>query len=94
MLRTALRCEQGTCNEAVEIDMGMLKLSQRIEKEALLLYGKMAFIPGKHNDILEIAWDLDTRTVQTWEEILEKYNITSFRMQPITELKVWRDLVI
>ena len=23
MLRAALRCEQGTCNEAVEIDMGM-----------------------------------------------------------------------
>ena len=27
MLRTALRCEQGTCNEAVEIDMGILKLT-------------------------------------------------------------------
>ena len=52
MLRAAIRCEQGTCNEAVEIDMGMIKLSQRIEKEALILYGKMVFVKGKHNDIV------------------------------------------
>ena len=64
MLRAAFRCEQGTCNEAVEIDAGMLKLSQRIEKEALLLYGKMAFQPGKHNDILDIAEELNTRTIK------------------------------
>ena len=64
MLRAAFRCEQGTCNEAVEIDAGMIKLSQRIDKEALLLYGKMAFVPGKHNDILDIAEDLNTRTIK------------------------------
>ena len=27
MMRAAIRCEQGTCNEAVEIDMGISKLS-------------------------------------------------------------------
>ena len=64
MLRAAFRSEQGTCNEAVEIDAGMLKLSQRIEKEALLLYGKMAFQLGKHNDILDIAEELNTRTIK------------------------------
>ena len=64
MLRAAFRCEQGTCNEAVEIDAGMLKLSQRIEKESLLMYGKMAFLPGKHNDILEIAEEMNTRTIR------------------------------
>ena len=25
MLRAALRCEQGTCNEAVELEIGLLK---------------------------------------------------------------------
>ena len=78
MLRAAFRCEQGTCNEAVEIDAGMLKLSQRIEKESLLTYGKMAFAPGKHNDILEIAEDLNTRIIRKWTEIMEEHNITSF----------------
>ena len=64
MLRAAFRCEQGTCNEAVEIDAGMLKLTQRIEKESLLTYGKMAFTPGKHNDILEIAEALNARSIK------------------------------
>lgn len=64
MLRAAIRCEQGTCNEAVEIDMGMLKLSQRIEKEAMLLYGRMAFTPGKHNDILDLAEEINTKTIR------------------------------
>ena len=63
MIRAAFRCEQGTCNEAVEIDAGMLKLTYRIEKESLLTYGKMAFIPEKHNDILDIAEALNTRSI-------------------------------
>ena len=64
MLRSALRCEQGTCNEAVEIDAGMIKLSQRIDKESLILYGKMAYTPGKHNDILDIAENHKTKTIR------------------------------
>ena len=51
------------CNEAVEIDAGMIKLSQRIEKKALILYGKMAYTPGKHNDILDLADEANTRTI-------------------------------
>ena len=64
MIRAAFRCEQGTCNEAVEIDAGMLKLSQNIKKESLFIYGKMAFVPGKHNDILEVAEELNTKTIR------------------------------
>ena len=87
MLRAAFRCEQGTCNEAVEIDAGMLKLSQRIEKESLLTYVKMAFTPGKHNDILEIAEELNTKTIKKWVKLMEEHNITSFYQTPFENLQ-------
>ena len=87
MLRAAFRREQGTCNEAVEIDAGMLKLSQRIEKESLLTYGKMAFTPGIHNDILEIAEELNTKTIKKWAELMEEHNITSFYQTPFENLQ-------
>ena len=41
----------------------MIKLSQRIEKESLILYDKIAYIPCKHNDILEIASEIGTKTI-------------------------------
>ena len=89
MLRAAFRCEQGTCNEAAEIDVGMLKLSQRIEKESLLMYGKMAFLPGKHNDILDIAEELNTRTIKKWDDLIEEHDIVSFKQAPYDNLYKW-----
>ena len=86
MPRAAFRCEQGTCNEAVEIDAGILKLTQRIEKELLLMYGKMAFTPGKHNDIIDIAEELNTRTIKKWADIMEEHDIISFNQTPYENL--------
>ena len=43
---------------------GHAETLERIEKESLLMYGKMAFTPGKHNDILDIAEELNTKTIK------------------------------
>ena len=48
MLIGALRCEQGTYNEAVELDMGLLKTSWAIEQQALIMYRKAYLVDGLH----------------------------------------------
>ena len=54
---------RGTCNKAVEIDMGLLKTSQNMEKEAMSLYGKTKLTTGIHQKILDIATLLNTFTI-------------------------------
>ena len=53
------------------------------------MYGKMAFLPGKHNDILEIAEELNTRTIKKWDDIIEEHDIISFKQAPYENLHKW-----
>ena len=54
----------------------------------------MAFTPGKHNDILDIAEELNTKTIQRWTDIIDDHDITSFKQAPYENIQEWNKEVI
>ena len=60
----------------------------------LITYGRKAFIPVKHNDIIELAEDQQTYSIRKIGEMLEKHNIVSYRYKFYEDLKEWKDQII
>ena len=54
----------------------------------------MAFVPGKHNDILDVAEELNTKTIRKWTDIIEEHDIINFYQAPYENLHKWNQEVI